>query len=97
VRYPLIGVLVGFLTNQGLKWRKSRRKVRFFNLVTMLWVGLFAIRLAVQVPMYLANDVVSLGFARIALGTPFFLLMIWISWLLLRKVVSAEQDGNLDK
>jgi hypothetical protein len=97
VRYPLIGVLVGFLTNQGLKWRKSRRKVRFFNLVTMLWVGLFATRLAVQVPMYLANDVVSLGFARIALGTPFFLLMIWISWLLLRKVVNAEQDGNLDK
>jgi hypothetical protein len=47
--------------------------------------------------MYLANDVVTLGFTRIAMGTPFFLLMIWISWLLLKKVVSAEQDGNLDK
>ncbi len=97
VRFPLIGVLVGFITNQGLNWRKSRRKVRFFNLVTLLWVGLFATRLIVQVPMYLANDVVSLGFARLALGTPFFLLMIWISWLLLRKVVTAEQDGILDK
>jgi hypothetical protein len=96
-RFPLIGVMVGFMTNQGLSWRKSRRKVRFFNLVTMLWVGLFAIRLLVQVPLYLANDIVTLGFTKIALGQPFFLLMIWISWLLLRKVVSSEQDGILDK
>ena len=97
VRFPLIGVLVGFMTDQGLKWRKERRKVRFFNLVTWLWVAFFASRLIVQVPMYLANDVVSLGFTRIVMGTPYFLLMIWISWLLLRKVVSAEQDGILDK
>ena len=97
VRFPLIGVLVGFMTDQGLRWRKERRKVRFFNLVTWLWVAFFASRLVVQVPMYLANDVVSLGFTRIVMGTPYFLLMIWISWLLLRKVVSAEQDGILDK
>lgn len=96
-RVPLIGVLVGFMTNQGLSWRKDRRKLRFFNLVTMLWVGLFAIRLLIQVPFYLANDIVSLGFAKIALGQPFFLLMIWISWLLLRKVISSKQDGILEK
>jgi hypothetical protein len=47
--------------------------------------------------MYLANDVVSLGFTRIVMGTPYFLMMIWISWLLLRKVVSAKQDGILEK
>jgi hypothetical protein len=97
VRFPLIGVLVGFMTDQGLRWRKERRKVRFFNLVTWLWVAFFASRLLVQVPMYLANDVVSLGFTRIVMGTPYFLMMIWISWLLLRKVVSAKQDGILDK
>jgi len=97
VRFPLIGVLVGFMTDQGLRWRKERRKVRFFNLVTWLWVAFFASRLAVQLPMYLANDVVSLGFTRIVMGTPYFLMMIWISWLLLRKVVSTKQDGILDK
>jgi MFS family permease len=97
VRFPLIGVLVGFMTDQGLRWRKERRKVRFFNLVTWLWVAFFASRLLVQVPMYLANDVVSLGFTRIVMGTPYFLMMIWISWLLLRKVVSAKQDGILEK
>lgn len=97
VRYPVIGLLVGFMTNQGLSWRKHRRKMRFFNLVTLLWVGLFATRLAVEVPLYLVNDVVTLGFAKLVLGLPFYLTMIWVSWLLLRKVVSAADDGILDK
>ena len=96
VRFPLIGLLMGFLTNQGLSWRKNRRKVRFFDLVTLLWVGLFATRLIVEVPLYLAGDVVTLGFVKIVLGLPFYLTMIWVSWLLLRGVVKAELDGNLD-
>jgi hypothetical protein len=96
VRFPVIGLLVGFLTNQGLQWRKDKRKVRFFDLVTLLWVGLFATRLLIEVPLYLAGDVVTLGFVKIVLGLPFYLTMIWISWLLLRRVVKAELDGNLD-
>lgn len=95
-RFPLIGLLIGVLTNQGLQWRKDRRKVRFFDLVTLLWVGLFATRLLVEVPLYLAGDVVTLGFVKIVLGLPFYLTMIWVSWLLLRRVVKAELDGNLD-
>ena len=95
-RFPLIGLLVGLLTNQGLQWRKDRRKVRFFDLVTLLWVGLFSTRLLVEVPLYLAGDVVTLGFVKIVLGLPFYLTMIWVSWLLLRRVVKAELDGNLD-
>jgi hypothetical protein len=97
LRYPVIGLLVGFMTNQGLSWRNNRRKMRFFNLVTLLWVGLFATRLAIEVPLYLVNDVVTLGFAKLVLGLPFYLTMIWVSWLLLRKVVSTADDGILDK
>jgi hypothetical protein len=36
IRFPIIGVMVGLFTNQGLTWRKDRRKVRFFDLVTLL-------------------------------------------------------------
>ena len=97
VRFPVIGLLVGFLTNQGISWRKDKRKLRFFDFVTLLWVGLFSIRLLVEVPLFLAGDVVTLGFVKVVLGLPFYLTMIWISWLLLRKVVSSPQDGILDK
>jgi len=96
IRLPLLGVLVGLLTNQGLKWRKDRRKLRYFDLVTLLWVGLFATRLAVELPLYFSNNVVILGFVKIVLGLPFYLTMIWVSWLLLRGVIRAELDGNLD-
>jgi len=96
IRLPLIGVLVGLLTNQGLKWRKDRRKLRYFDLVTMMWVGLFATRLAVELPLYFSNNVITLGFVKIVLGLPFYLTIIWVSWLLLRGVIRAELDGNLD-
>jgi len=97
IRFPLVGVLVGFLTNQGLNWRKEPRKVRYFDLVTLLWVGLFATRLAVELPLYFSGNVVILGFVKIVLGLPFYLTMIWVSWLLLRGVIRAELDGNLVK
>ena len=98
VRWPLIGLLIGFLTGQGTSWRKDRRKVRFFDLVTLLWVGLFATRLAIEVPLYLVGDVVTLGFVKLVLGLPFYLTMLWISWLLLRNVVfHPGRDGNLEK
>jgi len=95
IRFPLVGVLVGFLTNQGLNWRKEPRKVRYFDLVTLLWVGLFATRLAVELPLYFSGNVVILGFVKIVLGLPFYLTMIWVSWLLLRGIIRAELDGNL--
>jgi len=97
VRLPIIGVMVGLFTNQGLNWRKDRRKVRFFDLVTTLWVGLFATRLAIELPLYFTGQIVTLGFVKLVLGLPFYLTMIWVSWLLLRKVVSPSQDGILDK
>lgn len=97
IRFPAIGLIVGPATGQGLTWRKDRRKVRFFDLVTLLWVGLFATRLAIEVPLYLVGDVVTLGFVKLVLGLPFYLTMLWVSWLLLRKVITPALDGNLDK
>ncbi|MEY4418169.1 MAG: hypothetical protein RIQ88_607 [Actinomycetota bacterium] len=88
---------VQFVFTSDKQWRKNRRKLRFFDLVTLLWVGLFATRLLVEVPLYLAGQVVILGFVKLVLGLPFYLTMIWISWLLLRRVITAGEDGNLDR
>jgi hypothetical protein len=49
-----------------------------------IWVGLFVLRLAVQLPLYLAGAVVALGVARTAMGVPLFALGVWLSWLLVR-------------
>jgi hypothetical protein len=58
-----------------------------------LWVGLFLLRLAVQLPLYLAGAVVALGTARVAMGIPLFALGIWLSWLIIRREHAAMAAG----
>ncbi len=87
VRWPIIGVLVGLLKGMGTGWRKNRSMQRRFTLVTLIWVLLFGARLAVQVPLYLVNNVEALGLARVVMGVPCYALCLWLSWLLLRAVI----------
>src|SRR5690606_22657833 len=61
VRWPLIGVVVGFLMGEGLAWRSDRRKRRAFLWLSVAWAGLFLARLGVQLPFYFAGDVATLG------------------------------------
>jgi Protein of unknown function (DUF3159) len=73
VGYPIIGVAVSLLMNDQRTWRADPAKRRLFTWLTLLWVALFAIRLVVELPLYLAgNQVIALGVARIALGLPLY-------------------------
>lgn len=104
--YPLIGLLLGPLTGEGLAWRQVPARLKVYQRVTWLWAGFFLLRLVVQVPLYLADLVGALGAARLVMGVPAFALMVWISWLLLRSVPPAvpaekvvpptEQAGQSD-
>lgn len=90
--YPVIGLLLGPLTGEGLAWRRSPERLRAYRQVTLLWAGFFALRLLVQVPLYLADLVGPLGAARIVMGVPAFALMVWLTWLRLRAVPPAVPD-----
>jgi hypothetical protein len=84
IRRPLIGVLVGaLLQRQG--WREDPRQLRTFTLASWIWVGLFATRLVVQLPLYLAGATVALGVARVAMGLPLFVVGVWLTWLVIRR------------
>ena len=48
-------------------------------------MALFSLRLAVQLPLYLAGAVVALGVARVAMGIPLFVVGAWLSWLVLKR------------
>ena len=53
---------------------------------TAVLAAMFALRLAVEVPLYLAGaaGVGALGVARLVLGLPLFALTAWFIWLLVR-------------
>ena len=77
-------------------WRKNPDLLRRYMLATWLWCGAFALRLAVQVPLYLADMVAQLGIARIVMGLPLWSLVLWLTWILVRspKAAAAEQPES---
>lgn len=102
VRWPAVGVVVSLLRAEGFGWRgdplqPGRR--RRYVLATWLWVGLFAARLAVQVPLYLQaraewSGTAWLGTARLVMGVPLWALTLWLTWLLVREPADAAAPSH---
>lgn len=95
LRWPLVGVLMGLwrATTDGedgagwTAWRKDpalRGDRRRYTWGTIVLAGMFALRLIIELPLYLAGAVGPLGAARIILGLPLYALTLWIVWLLVR-------------
>lgn len=84
IGWSLIGFAVGFLMGEGTAWRKDKRKRRVFFWLAIAWAALFAARLAVQVPLYLAGDVTALGTVKLIMGLPLFAPMVAVNWLAVR-------------
>lgn len=80
-RWPLIGLIVGFLMGEGLAWRADRRKRRVFFWLSIGWAGVFFARLGAQLPFYYAGDVTTLGTAKLIMGIPLFATMLAITWV----------------
>ena len=64
-------------------WVQDKPLKRAYTIITALWIGVFSLRLLVQVPLYLTDQVGWLGTARLLMGIPFWALMIWISYLII--------------
>jgi len=93
VRWPLLGIIVATLQGKGMEWRKDPDLVRRYSRASWIWVALFSLRLAVQLPLYFADALTALGVARIAMGLPLFAVGIWLSWLILRPREAPAEPG----
>ncbi|MDO8188883.1 DUF3159 domain-containing protein [Conexibacter sp. JD483] len=99
LRWPIAGVALGAVAGSGMGWRDDPRRVRIYSHVTWIWVGVFALRLAVQLPLYIASAVVALGVAKVAMGLPLFAVGMWLSWLVLRQegALHAEDEAEAER
>lgn len=84
IGWSLIGVAAGFLMGEGTAWRNDRRKRRAFLWLGIAWAALFFARLAVQLPLYLADEVTALGTLKLIMGLPLFAPLIAVTWLVVR-------------
>lgn len=85
VRWPAVGVVVALLRGESMSWRTDPDKAherRRFVWATWVMAAVFALRLAVQLPLYWGADVAALGAAKLAMGVPLFAVALWVTWLL---------------
>jgi hypothetical protein len=83
VRWPLLGVLVGALRGDPGGWRADPVRRRIYTVATWAWVGVFALRLIVEVPLYLLGWVGPLGIAKLILGLPLYILVVSLTYRML--------------
>ena len=89
VRWPLIGVFLGYFTGQGTAWRRNPSQRRVLAAASWIWVALFFGRLAVQAPLYFANDVTALGIFKVVMGWPLFLAAAYFTYRVLEPTYKA--------
>ena len=85
VGHPLLGYGVGAATGDLTGWRAVPEQRRAYSLATWIFAAVFAVRVVVQVPLYLAGWVGPLGIAKLALGWPLFALAAYLSYRVIAK------------
>ena len=91
VRVPALGLVIESIRKMPTEnfgawlheWLDYKPLKRAYMYVTGLWIGVFALRLILQVPLYLAKRFVWLGAVRLIMGLPFWALAIWVSYLII--------------
>ena len=99
IGWPLVSVLFALLTGRPIRWVKepeARDLAAKCVWLTLAWSAVFIIRLAVQVPLWLNEQVAWLSAMKIALGIPLFIPVAWLTWWLLKddfRLHSAHSDS----
>jgi hypothetical protein len=91
IRRPLLGLVLSRFTGEDGDWRANRDRLRLYTLASWIWVGVFALRLAIQVPLYVSDAVGSLAVARIVTGLPLFAAGLYASYLILKPILEEVE------
>lgn len=92
-RWPLLGVIVGGLLGQRTSWRRDPALLRAYSLASWVWVGQYLVRVAIFTPLWLADAVVALGVARVALSWPLIPVCLGVSGAVLYRALPSDHPG----
>lgn len=94
VGFPAVAIVcelaLGIPARQWKQFLSSHRDFRrAFIGATWLWVALFVVRLAAEIPLWALGLVTWLGTVRLVTGVPLFVIVLWATWLVAAPRVSA--------
>ncbi len=94
VRWPLVGFMVGAgdprLAEDPFAWRRDPGLVRVSQRQPGVLVALYAVRVAIMLPLYFAGEVAWLGILQVALGWPAWLVAVAVMGAMLLRGETAQ-------
>jgi hypothetical protein len=101
VRWPVVGFMVGSVAGDPTEWHRDPQVVRLCRNLTLMLALPCMVRVAVQLPLYLAGKaaddaspmVAALGVSKIAMGWPLQIAALaGMAWLLARNHTPVEPE-----
>lgn len=101
--WPLVGFMVGSVAGDAAAWHRDRGVVRLCRNLTLMLVLPCLVRIAVQLPLYLAGRsaedpdplVAALGLSKVVMGWPLQLAALGgMVWLLARNRTPAQPGAE---
>jgi hypothetical protein len=95
VRHPLVGFVIGAAVGEPTSWTQDRGLVRMTSKLTLVLAVPYVLRFVIQLPLFLAGQVVWLGVAKVVLGWPLLIAALAVIGLLLSKGKTPMEDSAL--
>ena len=92
--WPILGLMLGPILGENLHWRKDPARKAAYVRASWLWVGMFFLRLVVQYPIYLSDNLNLLGAVNLAMGYPLFIATAYGTWMILRTVPATVPPSS---
>jgi hypothetical protein len=85
IRKPLVGFIIGAAVGDPTGWTRDRGLVRMTSKLTLVLAVPYVARFVIQLPLFLAGQVVLLGIAKVVLGWPMLIAALTVIGLMLSK------------
>ena len=95
VRRPLVGFVIGAAVGDPTGWARDRGLVRMTSRLTVVLAVPYLLRFAVQLPLFLAGQVVLLGVAKVVLGWPLLIAALAVMGLMLSRGKTPIEESVL--
>jgi hypothetical protein len=95
IRRPLVGFIIGAAVGDPTGWAKDRGLVRMTSKLTLVLAVPYVTRFVIQMPLFLAGEVVWLGVAKVLLGWPLLIAALTVMGVMLSKGQTPMEDSPL--
>jgi hypothetical protein len=92
---PLVGFLIGAAVGDPTGWTRDRGLVRMTSKLTLVLAVPYVTRFVIQLPLFLAGQVVLLGIAKVVLGWPMLIAALTVIGFMLSKGRTPMEDSAL--